>query len=401
MTAVNHSTSSSERVSINPADESIVEREIRLQLEREAEIALLHGDLRRRGSTRQADASNHSHGDFAAAEDTTHSPLEMHREPRGTPRGFASDIEDGRKVINQYSRVGESLIVRELLEQKRREEELRNHWRNIGMLKADGLPDRRSSAEGDRPRPGSGETAPQAPTSNIRAILRPQPYEDPEDESDSKQMFIQPRMETVIEREVRLQRQREGSLRRARGYPLQSREDRLKEVEIYPPPVGRLGHPGDQRGMQSSLERRGVDGYVADELSMQRLATNRLKQEMLRERQRELDLRRQGKIYTISEERVGLDPEEFSPNQSYPVRDSMSPGASASLGDSTADFRESQYQQLFQPNDLYGSDNDQTVSELAALDDEPPEVLPSWRTAAELRIEEEVKEARRREKELR
>src|SRR6218665_2352552 len=99
MTAVNHSTSSSERVSINPADESIVEREIRLQLEREAEIALLHGDLRRRGSTKQADASNPGHGVSAAAEDPTHSPLEMHRDPGGTPRGFASDIEDGRKVI--------------------------------------------------------------------------------------------------------------------------------------------------------------------------------------------------------------------------------------------------------------------------------------------------------------
>lgn len=400
MTAVDYSTPT-ERVSIDPSEESIVEREIRLQLEREAEIASLHGDLRGRRSTKQTDASNHNHGDYAAEDETAHS-AEMRREPRGTLRDV---IEDGRQVINQYSKAGESLIVKELLEQKRREEELRNHRRNIGMLKTDDMTYRRSTAECDRTRPGAGETATEAPSANIRAVLRVQPFEDPEEELDSKQMFITPRMETVIEREVRLQRQREGSLRRARGYPLQSREDRLTEVEIYPPPAVKLGHPGEQRGLQAGLERRAVYGEVSDELSMQRFATNRLKQEMLKERQRELDLRRQGTIYTISEERVGFEPEEFSSNQSFPVEDSMNVVGSASLsssrgGDSTANLREPEYLQQLQPNDFY-SDNDQTVLGLAVVENQPSEKLPSWRTAAELRIEEEVKEARRREKELR
>lgn len=371
---------------------------------------MLHGGGGRR-SVRQGDASNHSHGDYAPAPASTYTPeetdrpAEMRRETRGTPRGSA-DIEDGRRIISQYSRVGESLIVRELLEQKRREEELRNRWRNTGMLKTEDAATesrRNSSAEGDRPRPGSGETAtPQAPSANIRAILRVQPFEDPEeDEFDSKQVFITPRMETVIEREIRLQRQREGSLRRARGYTLQSREDRLQEVEIYPPPGIRLGQPGgEQRGPQSGLERRVVDGETSDEQSMQRLATNRLKQEMLRERQRELDLRRQGKIYTISEERVGVAQQESSSNQTYPIEDWS--GGSPGRGDSAGNLREPEYlpQQQLQQNEFY-SDNDQAVLELAVVESQPLERLPSWRTAAELRIEEEVKEARRREKELR
>ena len=82
-----------------------------------------------------------------------------------------------------------------------------------------------------------------------------------------------------------------------------------------------------------------IDHLYLGDPSMRRLASNRLRHEMLAERERELDLRRQGKISTISEERIDLQPVMHSVHTAQPSISSSSSTSTENVGRLTSSYQ--------------------------------------------------------------
>ena len=252
----------------------------------------------------------------------------------------------------------DSFIAKEFAEQQKREEEWRRHQVSSTVVFE-------KNAAGNEV--GGKSTA------------RVEPYEVHDDEDE--ELVIRPRQETVIEREVKLMRQREGSLRRVRGYPVLSLKDTPVAIEV------------------SSQDEAAVVGQKTttdNEIDMKRLATNRLRLEILRDRQREIDLRSQGKIHTTSAERIGppavlldeLKARELTAQHERKPRTAKSIQPSArSVGEDSSKWSSS-----------VGSGVDQRqVHGVAARSG----IKVASRTVGERLIEQEVRELRRREEELR
>jgi len=242
---------------------------------------------------------------------------------------------------------------------------------------------------------------------NTKPMVRVQPYEDPDE--DSRTSFIRPHKETVIEREVKLIRQRESSLRRVRGYPVLRSRDKPVEVELsgFEHETVRNNSPGvSPRGQQpftpSTRDTSGLtDGSIEEDISMKRLATNRLRLEILRERQREVDLRSQGKIYTISEERIGqplilVDLERQRKGQ---LTEQLAEDKPRSL--ITLVGAETQPRRVKVHFAAGGNGVDERQVHGLQSSSKGPADQKQWRSVGEKLIEEEVKELRRREEELR
>lgn len=203
----------------------------------------------------------------------------------------------------------DSFIVREFEEQKKREEELRQQRSQNAAITAISSKTHLNSSIDERwlsagftkvcedssvkTSDASGETKP---------LVHVLPYED-QDDDDTRYSFITPHEESVVEREIKLIRQRESSLRRVRGYPAPSGD---KPVEIQLSGFEHRSQGVSPHEHQLLLPSTGSElNTEVEDVALKRLATNRLRMEILRERQREVDLRSQGKIYTISEERIG------------------------------------------------------------------------------------------------
>ena len=207
-------------------------------------------------------------------------------------------LVDAERLSKRRTFDGESSLVHEMDAQRQREEELRQQ-RDVN-----GHADRRAPAGHviNQTRGASGTNRRTTRVQPFRDSATSNDDDDDESGSNARLSFITPRNETLIEREIRITRQREGSLRRVRGYPAVSQPT---SVEV---PVSGFGRrsptsTSPRQDDKSSGEGRGI-GTANDDVAMKRLATNRLRQEILRERKREVDLRNQGKIYTISEEHI-------------------------------------------------------------------------------------------------
>ncbi|XP_064605927.1 LOW QUALITY PROTEIN: uncharacterized protein LOC135470815 [Liolophura sinensis] len=304
-------------------NESIVEREIREATEREEE--------RRRERANHRSTSRGSISDkpdivvITSAEESTDG-MERVRECDSPKLTYES-------AVSQPDHAGESLIARELRETREREEELRrlrqqmyanpspnsakssvspsagttgkavqnghsgtdgqarpgswqrdvspyvsNHKRNSSV---DSVASSQSSTRG-------GSATASDPPSAREKIVKVHPMVPNTSSEDSKKSY-EPCSETPIEREIRLAREREDDFRRAKGLPVADRKAEQPHIVEPSKPTNSV---------------RSVH-LPSDNSTLKRLTNNRLKQEIRKEIEREETLRKEGKISTTSDQRIG------------------------------------------------------------------------------------------------
>ena len=279
------------------------------------------------------------------------------------------------EAISTYAHAGESLIARELREQKEREEELHRRWREeLGLespLKPCEPDTPYNMPEPVQPRmqlnkgsayqreikpykdisahilvpPGGGvrrtsvdsQSSSRSAASNSAEASHPtatrhkiQSFKTEDDDRDVYHYV--PQYETPIEREIRIAREREEEFRQMKGI-VNVTSEKTKEVPFetkQPSPRPQV------------LYRKGDD--VSPEMStMKWLAHSRLQQEIQKEKERELDLQRDGHISTTSEDHKGeghryieIIPKDASPMAPAPVKTPTTPKTSSIVRTPTA-----------------------------------------------------------------
>ena len=382
------------------ATESIIEREIRLQREREAELAEQRG----------------GHAASRPAVANSQPPAQRQREPSPEP-SEPEEEEVGdipyEEAISRYNHEGESRIAQELRELREREEEVRQLREKMnraavvsgggsgGEVAAKKPAGVSSPPSVKQPHKSTSVSAPHTPRSGGDKASAPSVNHFP-----SRNVHASPRLdntttntpppaaqastlkqETPIEREIRLARDRENELRRAKGMP-----------ELLPEPQKQDSF--DEPDSITATDFVGSPRYhpPPPDTSMRRFATNRLQQEMLVQRNREMKLRQEGKIISTSEEHiqplrysqvVGQDRADGSVKRNFktPVHHHRGGGGSAS-----------------QDEPLNNGDSTAPTSQAPRDKNRPGSLSFSYREfaqTAESKIERELREMREREEELR
>ncbi len=246
------------------------------------------------------------------------------------------------EAISSYSHRGENLIAKELREQKEREEELRKRWNELGVQsplapQEPDTPYNMPEPQQPKPIPGhpnmtvgsKGQTALTNGTSphgafgagastkssgtfyhhGIKSYIEPpsNTVRRGSVDSDKSQSSVgdaagkskvdgeateedsysyKPRDETPIEREIRLAREREEELRAQHGLSPRSNvadsQDKLMEMKV------------DMPRRPQNLERGQMKHY----------SSGRLQYEIEKEKQRERNMQKEGRVMTLSEERA-------------------------------------------------------------------------------------------------
>ena len=382
ITAIGIMQSEARKPTTVPAGGSIVDQEIQRQRERETQLKVERELL----STASV---------LSPSSSPTVAPIAVSFSGRRS-----TEAVDAERLSKRRTFEGESSLVHEISEQRQREEELRQQR----AASVNGHTDSGGAPAGHVDKQASGGA-------RLRRTTKVRPFRDADnDDEDSgggatnaRLSFITPRNDTLIEREIRIARQREGSLRRVRGYPAVNQQT---DVEVPLSSFGRRLRTAPPSSPATS-PRAGRDddpdgGGAApeDDVAMRRLATNRLRLEILRERKREIDLRNQGKIYTISEEHIETPPllaELVATSASTSSRSDASPRTTEQKNPAVA-------------VNVVNSDGRHHWSAAAAQrqqqqqqqhDRQPQVDSGKRRLIGEKLIEQEVTELRRREQELR
>lgn len=191
------------------------------------------------------------------------------------------------KKAAPYRHVGESKIARELEEARAREEEFRRRLSEMERRKSES-----SFLNGDK-RKGSVDDD---LASSVKSLDLEESAMSVSSESDSAATTAVSKTntftnETPIEREIRLAREREEEYRRQKGFPTSDKPTAQRSVETKTD-ISRLP--------KYNLKNKSVKGDT-----MKKIAASRLQQEIKQERNREVTLRESGRINTTSEETVG------------------------------------------------------------------------------------------------
>ncbi|XP_071119810.1 microtubule-associated protein futsch-like isoform X2 [Haliotis cracherodii] len=284
--------------------ESIIEKEIRIQREREAEL-----QQQRKGKTVEQPASPPE-------------PEQNHKqvEPQNDINHNQTKSVSYEKAISSYSHDGESLIARELREAREREDELQQQRSRLHQQSDVATPTKQQQSQptpATKTTPKVSNSSPAARQGTWQKDVSPflqkskrsgsvdslasshSTGKSPSDlgtqnQEEDEFPAYKPKSETPIEREIRLVRERENELRRSKGLP--DLPDPKAEHRSGPPPS--LSSPSTEhspRYFRSPLENKNT---------MKRYSSNRLQQEIIKQNQREMDLRSEGKIITTSEEHI-------------------------------------------------------------------------------------------------
>ncbi|XP_046340120.2 uncharacterized protein LOC124121182 isoform X2 [Haliotis rufescens] len=284
--------------------ESIIEKEIRIQREREAEL-----QQQRKGKTVEQPASPPE-------------PEQNHKqvEPQNDINHNQTKSVSYEKAISSYSHDGESLIARELREAREREDELQQQRSRLHQQSDVATPTKQQQSQptpASKTTPKVSNSSPAARQGTWQKDVSPflqkskrsgsvdslasshSTGKSPSDlgtqnQEEDEFPAYKPKSETPIEREIRLVRERENELRRSKGLP--DLPDPKAEHRSGPPLS--LSSPSTEhspRYFRSPLENKNT---------MKRYSSNRLQQEIIKQNQREMDLRSEGKIITTSEEHI-------------------------------------------------------------------------------------------------
>ncbi|KAL5021928.1 hypothetical protein ScPMuIL_001083 [Solemya velum] len=278
-------------------DESIIEREIRLQKAREMEISNRYKTETQKPVSESFPSEQSDSSETESAHTNESITIVVHEEK--------PDID------MQAAHKGESIIARELRELKEKEDEL-NRQRKLaqGSIPTSHSQESVQMRENQKtePRPVSWSSnikvsfSPQpvketikTPNKNERASVRP--YEEPK---TPEQHTVPPvRQETPIEREIRLAAERENELRIQKGLPIKD------TTFVRNNPESDLSSTPKSSQHETVLSHSMRQSGDYDSGMMRQFASSRLQKELRAQKQRENALRNEGIIVTTSEEHIG------------------------------------------------------------------------------------------------
>ncbi|XP_052778199.1 uncharacterized protein LOC128215553 isoform X2 [Mya arenaria] len=422
------------------ANESIIEREIRLQRERELEIQ------RERLASTNIKASEDIDDDDDDEEEEIVETFEIpaYQPPvraSPTPVDVVSDTEEQMEerpgirarisyedAISTAAHEGESLIARELREAREREDELRaqrersslgvpstptsgsnvssprvqepvvkttaespsvNYQKDVSPFKHERKQSSDSLSSGHSSEKPQTISTPRTSSSNVRSPfgnggkIGGLNYHVPEKPKEAKQ-----RQETPIEREIRLARERENDFRISKGLaPL--KDEKKVDYEL----------DDDDKAMIVQKPYNPKPSTGKD--NVKKFASNRLQKEINQQAELEKKYLDEGKIKSTSEEHVGLlKYQEITQDNNAPSKRNFSitkkgqEPVSESSQNGTPDLKQS-------PNN---ATPEQTTPKYGRSKSSSGGVTFSYRESrhkAESKIEQELREMREREEELR
>lgn len=293
---------------------SIVELEIQKQREREAELVALRQSIYQQHTSAQSSVtaehrvnrtstgpertpSSDARPRTASAPGVTNQrALSPPHPSSSSPSTVSSSAVTYEEAISTRAHPGESLIAREIMELKMREEELKRNRNGLGRIPPDSTSGVVQSAHPTIPVQSVPLPSESSSSSSSAHSFSTHPKHDavdgdsrsrsrasrirPRDDPEAEEAKFHPQMETPIDREMRMAREREAALRQDRGLPAMSRADEDAMIVEMRLPDGTTG---------------GTSSFGADRKSdqtMKKLASSRLMVEIEKEKQRELEVRR-------------------------------------------------------------------------------------------------------------
>jgi hypothetical protein len=341
------------------AHESIIEREIKLQIQREEEVNRERRRSSSAGQTRQQPVSPRQQpvykSDQTLIEAESEVKVEIITPESQTQVNSAAPCPQDQEPINmskfpevqsfEQRQSQNNVVIREIEEQEKRERELRDQRKSLGYKFDEtdankpvfdsyieknesnssynhdvspfkpGVPNhapapaqRRSSLDSVSSSRSTASSHTQSDTAlRPRHTVEPLLAED-DDVDNFRYRGDEHSEETAVERTIRLQREREDEFRRSRGLAVEE-----------PKPKGHI------KVDLSSKQRQNPDPGKKSE-TLKKLSTSQLQREIARERQRELDLKAAGTIRTTSDEHMAV-PVGFTTEQRNERRMSSSKSA--------------------------------------------------------------------------